>query len=138
MAVTIFPRPTCFSLFFRPRFAPYGSMSRRTRRLLLLALPVLVALAAGAWLPWPRTAITRENVEKIQPGMTLEEAEAILGGPARDEAGGPVDREEGTFIKPDEPEVVTELLGFGQRPGRGVVRQLRPRLLSPRCARPPD
>ena len=61
-------------------------MSRRTRRLLLLALPALVALTGGGWLFWPRTAITRENAAKIQVGMTLAEVEAILGGPARDEA----------------------------------------------------
>ena len=63
-------------------------MSRRTRRLLLLALPALVALTGGGWLFWPRTDITRENAETIQVGMALAEAEAILGGPARDEAGG--------------------------------------------------
>jgi hypothetical protein len=66
-------------------------MTRRTRRLLLLALPAGLALAlACAWLLWPRTAITRANAEKIQVGLTLAEVEAILDGPARDESTGPV------------------------------------------------
>jgi hypothetical protein len=64
-------------------------MSRRTRHLLSLSLPVLVALAAAAWLLWPRTAITRENFDRIEVGMTLAEVEAILGGPPREEATGP-------------------------------------------------
>jgi hypothetical protein len=66
-------------------------MTRRTRRLLLAALPVAV-LAAGlvAWLLWPPpSAITRENAEKIRAGMTLAEVEALLGGPARNESGLP-------------------------------------------------
>ena len=66
-------------------------MSRRTRRLMLFCLPAaMVAGLTVAWLSWPRTAITRENAERIQPGMTLAEVEAILGGPARDE--GPEQR----------------------------------------------
>jgi hypothetical protein len=65
------------------------------RRLLLFGLLTgLLALGAGSWLLWPRTAITRENAAKIQLDMTLEEVESILGGPARDETTGPVIREE--------------------------------------------
>jgi hypothetical protein len=65
-------------------------MSFRRRRLLVLAvLGAAVALAGGAWLLWPRpaitTAITLENAAKIQQGMTLAEVEAILGGPPRNE-----------------------------------------------------
>jgi hypothetical protein len=59
------------------------------RRLLLLVLLVgSLVLGVGAWLVWPRTAITRENAAKIHVGMTLAEAEAILGGLARDEMTG--------------------------------------------------
>jgi SmpA / OmlA family len=55
-------------------------------RLLLIAIPVAAAsIAVGAWLMWPRTVITPENAARIQPGMTVAEVEAILGGPARDE-----------------------------------------------------
>jgi hypothetical protein len=63
-------------------------MSARNRRLLLFGLPagLLLLAVVGAWLVWPRTAITRENAAKIQPGTTLAEVEAILGGPARDES----------------------------------------------------
>jgi hypothetical protein len=64
-------------------------MTKRTRRLRLLCLPALGARAL-AGLPWPRSGINRENARRIQPGMTLEEVEAILGGPARDEASGPL------------------------------------------------
>jgi hypothetical protein len=60
------------------------------RRLLLLALPVAVALVGvGGWMMWPRpSAITKENIAKVQPGMTLTKVEAIVGGPARDEMDG--------------------------------------------------
>ena|ERR1700730_13070060 len=55
------------------------------RRLLLFGLLGGSLAFAGAWVLWPRTAITRENAERIQVGMTVQEVEAILGGPARDE-----------------------------------------------------
>jgi hypothetical protein len=62
-------------------------MTRRTRRLLLLALPAaLVTAALTGWLLWSRTAITAANAARIEKGMTLAEVEALLGGPARDEA----------------------------------------------------
>jgi hypothetical protein len=65
-------------------------MTRHSRRLLLFGLPAVLSVAlVAAWLLWPRTAITPENYEKIQAGMTLAEVEAILGGPARDETAGP-------------------------------------------------
>jgi hypothetical protein len=64
-------------------------MTRRTRRLLLFGLPAgLVAAMLAVWLLWPRTAITRENADKIRMGMTLAEVETILGGRARNEATG--------------------------------------------------
>jgi hypothetical protein len=63
--------------------------SRPRRRFLVLAVVgTAVALAVGVWLIRPRTAITVENAARIQPGMTLAEVEAILGGPARDERTG--------------------------------------------------
>jgi hypothetical protein len=57
-------------------------MTTRRRVLLFGLLAGLLALGAGVWLLWPRTAITRENAAKIRDGMTLTEVEAILGGPA--------------------------------------------------------
>jgi hypothetical protein len=61
------------------------------RRLLLLALPVVaVSLAAGVWVLRSPTPITWANAAKIQPGMTLTEVEAILGGPPRLDACGRV------------------------------------------------
>jgi hypothetical protein len=61
----------------------------RKRWALLLMLVACVGVF-GAWLLWPRTAITRQNADKIQVGMTLAEVEAILGGPSRNEANGPL------------------------------------------------
>ena len=66
-------------------------MGRRTRHLLLLALPAVLALGLVAWLLWPRTditAITEENAEKIREGITVAEIEAILGGSGRSESTG--------------------------------------------------
>jgi hypothetical protein len=64
-------------------------MPFRTRRLLLLILPAgLVALAIAIWVLWPRTAINRENFEKIHRGMAVAEVEAILGGPPGDYGSG--------------------------------------------------
>jgi hypothetical protein len=64
-------------------------MRRRTRHLPLIALTAAAAIGfLVAWVLWPRTAITRENYERIHVGMTRAEVEAILGGPARDETGG--------------------------------------------------
>ena len=57
------------------------------------ALVLMLASCAGVfgfWMLNPRTAITRENVARIKEGMTLAEIEAILGGPARKEAAGPL------------------------------------------------
>jgi hypothetical protein len=60
-------------------------MTRR-RVLLLGSVAVVAALAVAVWV-WPRpSAITVENAERIQNGMTRAEVEAILGGPARWEA----------------------------------------------------
>ncbi len=60
-------------------------MTTRRRLLVFGMLIGLLVLGGGVWMLWPRTAITRENAAKIQVGMTLEEVEAILGGPARNE-----------------------------------------------------
>jgi outer membrane protein assembly factor BamE (lipoprotein component of BamABCDE complex) len=61
-------------------------MPIRSRRVVLIALPVALVLSGvAAWVFWPHTAITRENAARITEGMTVQEVEAILGGPARDE-----------------------------------------------------
>jgi hypothetical protein len=68
-------------------------MTRRTRRLLILAVVGAAALAAGVSLVWPqapRSEINQENIARIRPGTTLAEVEATLGGPARDESTGPL------------------------------------------------
>jgi outer membrane protein assembly factor BamE (lipoprotein component of BamABCDE complex) len=57
--------------------------------MLVAPLVALSALGLALWLLWPReSAITEENIARIQPGMTRAEVEAVLGGPARDETGG--------------------------------------------------
>jgi hypothetical protein len=63
----------------------------RPRRFLLLSIAaVVVGLAVGVWLLLPRTAITREKAACIDPGMTLEQVEIVMSGPARDESTGPL------------------------------------------------
>jgi hypothetical protein len=79
-------------------------MTRRRMLLfgLLAAVAAVVGIAVAAWLLWPGSAITRENAADIREGMTLAEVEAMLGGPARDETTGPVEREEPPeFAEPD-------------------------------------
>ncbi len=75
----------------------------RSRVLLLGTVAVAAALAVAAWTVWPTaTAITADNAARIKQGMTLAEVEAILGGPARDETTGPVERiEPPEFALPD-------------------------------------
>jgi hypothetical protein len=65
------------------------------RRLLLFGLLATIAILATVWLLWPRTAITRENAAKIQPGITLADVEKLLGCPDRDESTGPLTGEDG-------------------------------------------
>jgi outer membrane protein assembly factor BamE (lipoprotein component of BamABCDE complex) len=52
--------------------------------LLVTSAGALAVLAVGLWLISPASsAITRANAAQVQKGMTLEEVETILGGPAR-------------------------------------------------------
>jgi hypothetical protein len=62
----------------------------RRRLLICGTLAGFILLGIGLWLFAPRTAITRENAARIEQGMTLAEVEAILGGPSRNDATGPV------------------------------------------------
>jgi hypothetical protein len=64
-------------------------MTRR-RYLLLGLLTACVVLGVSLWLLWPRSAINEDNYARIEVGMALDEVEAILGGPARDESTGPL------------------------------------------------
>jgi hypothetical protein len=79
--------------------SPVSPKMKTRRRLFLLALCVaVVLLGVGIWLLWPRwphTAISQENVNRINVGMTLAEVEQILGGPARDER-----RERALYVVP--------------------------------------
>jgi hypothetical protein len=73
-------------------------MRIRIRRLMLFGLLACLAalgMATGllVWSATRGTVITRENAAKIQVGMTVGEVEAILGGPARSDATGPVEFE---------------------------------------------
>jgi hypothetical protein len=69
---------------------PGIAMTNR-RRLLLYLMASALALGAGVWLLWPRSAINADNFARIRVGMPLDEVETILGGPERDEAAGPVE-----------------------------------------------
>ncbi len=69
-------------------------LKTRRRVLFLCVAAVMVGLAVGVWLLWPRTAITRDNAARIQKGMTRAEVMAVLGGPPRWEPTGPLDLDE--------------------------------------------
>jgi hypothetical protein len=66
---------------------------KRRRFLFVALLIVMVVLSLGVCLLPPRTAITRDNAERIRLGMTLADVEEILGGPERDETTGPTERD---------------------------------------------
>ena len=60
-----------------------------TRRRLLVAFVACVAFGfVGVYMVWRPTAITWESFYGIRVGMTLEQVEAILGGPERDDGDG--------------------------------------------------
>ncbi len=64
-------------------------MRRRKLRWVLAGLAVLL-LAVGGFVLWPQSdRITRENYDRIKIGMTIAEAEAILGPPG-DFSSGPL------------------------------------------------
>jgi hypothetical protein len=59
-----------------------ATVTRHRRFLFLFLAAVVVGLAVGVLLLWPRpSAISPENCERIQNGMTLADVEAFLGGP---------------------------------------------------------
>ncbi len=61
---------------------------RRPRPLNTLVV-ALALVACGVYFLWPRPSqVTRENYDRIQPGMSLAEVKAILG-PAGDYQTGP-------------------------------------------------
>lgn len=70
----------------------------RKKKLALVAA-VLVALVAGTltvlWHPTPR--LTREHLELVREGMSRQEVEAVLGGPAGDYTTGPIREGPGPF-----------------------------------------
>jgi hypothetical protein len=61
---------------------------KRKRLLVVLALAALGV--AGTWVLWPRPPrVTRARFDRIQPGMTLADVQAIVGGPPADYRSGP-------------------------------------------------
>jgi hypothetical protein len=63
--------------------------SKRIWALLGSLVPLVVATAGlAAFLMWPREQITWENFERLRPGMSRAEAEALLG-PAAHYRSGP-------------------------------------------------
>lgn len=63
---------------------------KNRRRFVVYCLPATVAFLVGLWVTWPRSAITKDNADRLRNGMTLEQVEAVLGGHARDETSGRV------------------------------------------------
>jgi hypothetical protein len=55
-----------------------------TRRSMLYAATTALIVSLVVVCLTGRSAITRENAARFQEGMTLEEVEAILGGPERE------------------------------------------------------
>jgi hypothetical protein len=54
------------------------------RRVYLLGVGLVLVALALAFTDWAlslRPGATEANLKRIQPGMTLEQAEAFLGGP---------------------------------------------------------
>jgi hypothetical protein len=57
---------------------------KRKLRWVGAALAILALCAAAAWFLWPAgRPITAETYERLHPGMTRDEVEAMLGGPGR-------------------------------------------------------
>jgi hypothetical protein len=73
----------------------------RRRRFLLLTLIATLAFfsALGVILWWQQSAISPQNSDKIQVGMTVAEVEALLGGEARNESTLPDDFPTDAFIE---------------------------------------
>lgn len=64
-----------------------GSDMTRVR----LILPIASCLVLFAlWSVWPESAIKKVAFDSLSVGMTLQEVEQKLGGPARDESTGPL------------------------------------------------
>jgi hypothetical protein len=63
---------------------------RRRRLLLVVGLLVAATLGIGLylWITTPRPGVTRENFRRLRVGMTLQEAEEIMGGRAKEEPSG--------------------------------------------------
>jgi hypothetical protein len=63
-------------------------MTRRRVLLLFSLLIVLIGLTAKLCLVWSGrpSAITREAAARVHPGVTVDQVEALMCGPARDEA----------------------------------------------------
>lgn len=60
-------------------------LTRRRRSWPLLSAIACIALAASAfWLAHPRVSISQATCDKIKPGMTRAEVEALIGGPPGD------------------------------------------------------
>ena len=76
---------------------------RRSIRFWVLGVSTLSLLALGItiWLEWRPSAVTKENIDRIQPGMTRAEVEALLGGPPQHEPGGRLSYLDGDSVQAD-------------------------------------
>src|SRR4051812_8749026 len=64
-------------------------MRKRLLGLSLLGGLVVLSVACGYWLTRPTPRVTEESFAEIQPGMTIEQVEAIIGGPPGNYSGRP-------------------------------------------------
>jgi hypothetical protein len=89
-----------------------------------MASSIMASAAIACLLLWPETpsAITPESARRIQPGMSFEEVETILGGPARFDYDGPV---EGLSVRPANKEDRAAMQRLNQPKPPNSVRELR-------------
>jgi hypothetical protein len=59
-----------------------GKRLKAVKRKLAWCSLALFVVAAGAFFLWPRDPISQATYDKIRIGMTLEEAEDLVGGPS--------------------------------------------------------
>jgi hypothetical protein len=65
-------------------------MRRRLRLVLVLSICLIVAAVVALFLLTRGSRIDREHFEALRVGMTREEVQQVLGGPARNECPGQV------------------------------------------------
>src|SRR6516165_3894766 len=79
---------------------------RRSRLAALAAVAVILSVVAAqqTHTPRPPHRINRDSLERLGPGMTLPEVEAILGAPPGDYSTSPLAQQVRNFPRPQYPD----------------------------------